>query len=706
MRKIMQFLIVVIAFSAIATRGLSQSGVLIDIYPSPTIYTVTGGGNYCAGGPGKLVGVSYAESTSTYQLYNGTTPVGAPIVGANAQLSFGFQLNGGTYTVVATNIATGCTATMSNSATIVIDAIPNVVITANGPTTFCGSGNVTLTATATGCTFQWYKNGMSVGNLPVYVANAAGSYSVIATNSNGCTNDAYIPVTVNPLPANYTVTSNLPSYCEGGVGVTINQSGSQAGVNYQLMLNGLPSGAPVLGSGILNWSNQAAAGTYTVVATDNTTSCTSTMTGAAVVTENPLPAAAGTITGTATVCQNSVVAYSTSTIPNTMINGYMWSVPTGATIVSGQGTTMIQVNFSGASTGDIGVFGQNGCGTGQASLFPVTVNQAPNIAVTANPTNICVGASSNLTVTGFGSGSSFVWSGGGSNPINNVSPTTSVTYYVTVTGANGCTTNANVDLTVHQLPSVSLALSPNSLCTDGGLTILTGGVGSPAGGTGYYSGACVMGTNSVYPSISAIGTYPIVYTYTDAWGCENSSAAANLTINPLPSVSFGPIYTLGSIVPYSEPAIPLSTGMPAGNTGVYSGPGVTLIGNTYWFTAASAGSGTHMLTYSFTTNAGCTGSQIQYATVGTVGIDEVAIAANAINIFPNPATNNVNLSGINMKEIKALKIINMIGEVVYATDINSENMNINISDYSSGTYIISFINAEGLSQGRMLMKSE
>jgi hypothetical protein len=96
------------------------------------------------------------------------------------------------------------------------------------------------------------------------------------------------------------------------------------------------------------------------------------------VTVNPLPAAAGNITGPASVCQGATdVVYTVPAIADA--SSYTWTVPTGATIMSGGNTNSITVDFSPAAvSGNITVFGTNSCGNGMVSPdFPVTVNATP-----------------------------------------------------------------------------------------------------------------------------------------------------------------------------------------------------------------------------------------------------------------------------------------------------------------------------------------
>ncbi len=88
------------------------------------------------------------------------------------------------------------------------------------------------------------------------------------------------------------------------------------------------------------------------------------------------PAAAGPITGPASVCKNNNFTYSVGAISGA--SNYVWSVPTGASIVSGQGTTSISVNFGASSvSGNVNVYGSNSAGNGAASNLAVTVNAAP-----------------------------------------------------------------------------------------------------------------------------------------------------------------------------------------------------------------------------------------------------------------------------------------------------------------------------------------
>src|SRR5258707_15147934 len=185
-----------------------------------------------------------------------------------------------------------------------------------GGGSYCAGGtgvNVTLSGSKTGTTYTLYNNGTTVSGLagtgnPLTWTNQtlAGTYTVIATAGGNCTRTMLgsATVTVNALPALFTVSGGGP-ICSGAAGVTVTLSGSQTGINYQLKINGTNSGSAIAGTGsTINWSNQTTAGTYTVAATNATTSCAQTMTGSATVTVNSLPALF-TVSGGGTICSGT-----------------------------------------------------------------------------------------------------------------------------------------------------------------------------------------------------------------------------------------------------------------------------------------------------------------------------------------------------------------------------------------------------------------
>ncbi|MES2576695.1 MAG: T9SS sorting signal type C domain-containing protein [Bacteroidota bacterium] len=112
------------------------------------------------------------------------------------------------------------------------------------------------------------------------------------------------------------------------------------------------------------------------------------------------PVAASAISGVSVVCQGqNNVAYSVPAITNA--TGYVWTLPLGASIVSGMNTRSIMVNFSSiSSSGAINVQGTNTCGNGMVSVnYPVMVNLSPTVTAAASSSSINSGDNVNLTAS-------------------------------------------------------------------------------------------------------------------------------------------------------------------------------------------------------------------------------------------------------------------------------------------------------------------
>ncbi|WP_299064484.1 hypothetical protein, partial [uncultured Polaribacter sp.] len=245
----------------------------IRVVPNPAVYSVTGGGTYCSGGSGVTVGLSDSQTGVIYQLRRNGSNIGSALEGTDNAISFGNQTLAGTYTVVATSKDISCTSNMSGSRTVAINSsdLPNAGT--DGTLTLCAGETPTiaqllgaLTGEDSGGTFS------NSGNVYTYTVSGTGVCSSEIDTST-------VTVTVNALPTAYTV-SGGGAYCSGGTGVTVTLSDSQIGVRYQLRRNGSNVGSLVNGTNnAISFGNQTAAGTYTVIATRTSTSCTRVMSG-------------------------------------------------------------------------------------------------------------------------------------------------------------------------------------------------------------------------------------------------------------------------------------------------------------------------------------------------------------------------------------------------------------------------------------------
>ena len=187
--------------------------------------------------------------------------------------------------------------------------VPSAVITPPGTINICSGSNQILSASAgPGYTWQWKKNGTDISGATnsTYTVTAAGSYTVVVTNSCGSATSAPTAVTVNSLP-NASITAAGPTtFCSGG-SVTLN-SVVTANRTYQWKKSGVNLAGATSASYIAN-----ASGTYKVTVTNTLTGCTKTSGTGIAVTKIALPSAVITPQGPTTFCAGQSVVLAANT---------------------------------------------------------------------------------------------------------------------------------------------------------------------------------------------------------------------------------------------------------------------------------------------------------------------------------------------------------------------------------------------------------
>src|SRR5207244_959416 len=101
----------------------------------------------------------------SYQLFNGISMSGGPLAGSGSPLDFGSKTAAGIYTVLATNLITGCTATMNGSAFINVNPLPLTYAVTGGGTYCAGDAppSVDLAGSEEGVVYQLYRGTTAVG---------------------------------------------------------------------------------------------------------------------------------------------------------------------------------------------------------------------------------------------------------------------------------------------------------------------------------------------------------------------------------------------------------------------------------------------------------------------------------------------------------------------------------------------------------------
>ncbi len=445
------------------TRAFITTTVTVDNSLSATI-SPSGSTTICQGSKVTLT----ASEGSSYLWSTGATTRSIEVSTA------------GSYTVWVTN-ANGCSA-RSPATSVTVTQLPNLFISAAGPTTFCLGDAVFLTASTDG-TYLW-SNGATTKSIN---ASSSGNYTVTVTCANGCSaTSPAIAVTVNQVAATISA-SGSTSLCQGGK-VTLTAS---EGSSY-LWSNGATTRSIEVST----------AGNYTVRVT-NANGCSATSPATA-VTVNSLPTAAITATGATTFCQGGKV-----TLTASEGSSYLWS--NGAT------TRSIEVSTAGNYT--VRVTNANGC-SATSPATAVTVNSLPTAAITASGlTTFCQGGKVTLTAS---EGSSYLWSTGATT--RSIEVSTAGNYTVTVTNANGCSaTSTATAVTVSAFPVATITAAGPTTITQTGNVVLNANTGTGFSYQWYKGGLAInAATNSTYTATTS-GSYTVKVT--NATGCETLSAA-------------------------------------------------------------------------------------------------------------------------------------------------------------------------------------
>ncbi|MEI6750707.1 MAG: fibronectin type III domain-containing protein, partial [Bacteroidota bacterium] len=111
--------------SVTTSGGTAISSATFTVIQLPVLFTVGGGGAYCAGGSGVSITLSGSESGVDYAL--STSPV-TTLTGIGSALTFGpAAFAAGTYTITATNTTTSCSVLMTGTATVTVNPLPSAV---------------------------------------------------------------------------------------------------------------------------------------------------------------------------------------------------------------------------------------------------------------------------------------------------------------------------------------------------------------------------------------------------------------------------------------------------------------------------------------------------------------------------------------------------------------------------------------------------
>ncbi len=296
----------------------------------------------------------------------------------------------------------------------------------------------------------------STRTIDVNVGTAAGSLRLDMVNSTGVTPTVTgLPftgesITVNANPTAFNVTGG-GNFCAGSSGIAVGLSGSQTSVNYQLNRNSVAIGPTVPGTGAaISFGLQTLAGTYTVSASDGSSSCAANMSGSVNVAVDPSPTSF-VVNGGGSFCAGGGGVAVGLAGSETGVNYQLFAgvTPVGAA-VPGTGAALSFGNQTAAGTYTASAtHATSACVTGMTSAASVTVNPLPSVDANT-PAAICTGSSTAINLSSTPGGATFAYiagntagsvagfSDGSVNPIAQTLTGSGTVTYAVIATLNSC----------------------------------------------------------------------------------------------------------------------------------------------------------------------------------------------------------------------------------------------------------------------------
>ncbi|QTD51664.1 immunoglobulin domain-containing protein [Sulfidibacter corallicola] len=338
----------------------------------------------------------------------------------------------------------------------------------------CEGGNRTLTVTASGSglSYQWYKDGQPIANatsaslsLPNLQVSQSGNYS--CTVSNGCgsvqSNSGFLTVYQSVSIATQPVSQNSCT----GQNVTLSVDADGSGLTYQWRKNGQVMAGQTSANLHLSNLTLADAGNYDCLVTGHcnavTTSAVSLSVGEGVaITSHPQ--------GTQ-VCTDASISFSVAATGSSL--SYQWR-RNGQNI---QGANTATLNLTNVQPGDLGSYScvvSNSCNEVTSSSAFLTVLDRPLITGQPEGQTICQWQDVTLSATVNETGFTYQWRKNGQNipgatsrilELNRVEPEDAGAYDLVVSSEScGSATSSVAVVLVRDLPRFTLEPQSSSQC--------------------------------------------------------------------------------------------------------------------------------------------------------------------------------------------------------------------------------------------------
>lgn len=267
---------------------------------------------------------------------------------------------------------------------------------------------------------------------------ATGIYTVSLTSQYGADSIGILNLQVNPAPLAYIYNNNrqvsaIDAYCDG-VDLALEARSNNSSATFEWEDESTAASRIV---------NPHESNTYTVIAVNPTTTCTS-LPATLTVTTVPVPELS--ISGDAEICYGESTTLTLADANNVEAT-YRWS--NGAT------GTSITVNPTATTTYTVTATTSNASACTATASLEVVVNALPVVTATASVGEICRDSIVTLTATQV-EGYNYSWNTGAATAVATTAAANTGVYTVTVTDQNGCQNEFSTS-TVTVYPSYELS---------------------------------------------------------------------------------------------------------------------------------------------------------------------------------------------------------------------------------------------------------
>ncbi len=549
--------------------------------------------------------------------------------------------------------------------TATIKTVPT--ITSTTPASRCGTGTVTLMATASAGTLSWYDvatGGTALGtgtSFTTPIITATTTFYVEASN-NGCTsNRVAVIATISGAPV---ILSTTPGERCGPGTVTLSATADYGAINWYENATG---GTSLFTGSSFTTPSISMTTTYYVSSISG--SCTSDR-EPVTATINTLP----TITSTtpASRCDSGTVTLMATASSGTL----SWFSDATSGTALGTGTSFTTPVLT--TTTSFYVESANGSCTSNRVEVIATVNATPIITSTTPGERCGPGTVQLFATADSGSLNWYANATGGTSLLTGATfttpfLTTTTTYYVSSNTATCTSDRVPVIATINTIPNIT-STTPAERCGEGTVTLMATASDGTLSWFDVATGGTVLGTGTSFttPIISETTSF---YVESESNGCisERTEVIATVNITEAPSGESNQTFCEGETV----------------------GQILTNGANVIWYDAATNGNVVPDNTYiqvgktyfASQTMEGCE-STVRLAVTMTPGIC-LGISNNQrlnVTVYPVPMENILYIQANDI--IDSIELYDVVGKLIFTRKTNSLTSSIDTSLLASGTYFV------------------